>query len=61
MTPTGADKFLKPNISFEKLDKIAYQYSDNEFAEILRNEERKLFDLIAKEDKRNGSFYKTQP
>ncbi|MBU4315630.1 integrase [Patescibacteria group bacterium] len=58
---TGADKFLKPNISFEKLDKIAYQYSDNEFAEILRNEERKLFDLIAKEDKRNGSFYKTQP
>jgi len=51
----GADKFLKPNISFEKLDKIAYQYSDNEFAEILRKEEGKLFELIEKMDKRGGS------
>jgi len=49
-------KFLKPNISFEKLDIIAYRYSDNEFAEILRNEERKLFELIAKENKNGGSL-----
>jgi len=34
------EKFLKPNLSFEKLDKIAYKYSDNEFAQILRNEEK---------------------
>jgi transposase InsO family protein len=50
----GGHKFLKGNISFEKLDKIAYQYSDNEFAEILREEEGKLFNLIAKTDKNGG-------
>lgn len=53
---TEGHKFLKPHQTFEKLDKIAYEYSDNEFAEILRNEERKLFDLIAKEDKNGGSL-----
>jgi len=42
----GADKFLKPGISFEKLDKIAYQYSDNEFAEIMEKEKQKLFKKI---------------
>ena len=51
---TEGHKYLKPDISFEKLDKIAYQYSDNDFAEIVRNEERKLFDLIAKADKNGG-------
>lgn len=53
---TEGHKFLKSTITFEKLDKIAYRYSDNEFAEILRNEERKLFDLIAKENKNGGSL-----
>ena len=53
---TEGHKFLKSGQTFEKLDKIAYQYSDNEFAEIVRNEERKLFDLIAKENKNGGSF-----
>jgi hypothetical protein len=53
---TEGHKFLKPGISFEELDTIAYEYSDNEFAEILRNEERKLFDEIAKADKNGGSF-----
>jgi hypothetical protein len=53
---TEGYKFLKPGISFKKLDTIAYRYSDNEFAEILRNEERKLFDLIAKESKNGGSL-----
>lgn len=52
----GAKNFLKSHISFEKLDIIAYQYSDNEFAQILRNEERKLFNLITKVDERNGSL-----
>ena len=53
---TEPSNFLKPTTTFEKLDKIAYQYSDNEFAEILRDEERKLFDLIAKVDKNGGSL-----
>jgi len=38
--------FLKPSTSWEKLDTIAYQYSDNEFAEMVRQEERKLFNEI---------------
>ncbi len=41
-------RYLKPGISFEKLDIIALEKSDNEFAELMRNEERKLFDLIQK-------------
>ncbi len=53
---TGAKNFLKSGIPFKILDTIAYEYSDNEFAEILRNEERKLFDLIAKENKNGGSL-----
>lgn len=43
---TEADNFLKPEISFEKLDKIAYRYSDNEFAEIMEKEKQKLFKKI---------------
>lgn len=40
--------FLKPNITFRKLDEFAYKYSDNEFAKIVREEERKLYSLIYK-------------
>ncbi len=47
-TITGADKFLKPETTFEKLDIIAYSHSDNEWAEKMREEERKLFDEIRK-------------
>ncbi len=39
---------LKPGISFEQLNKIAHQYSDNEFAALMREEERKLFATIQK-------------
>lgn len=53
---TGAKKFLKPGQTFEKLDKIAYQYSDNEFAQILREEERRLFEEIEKANKNGGSL-----
>lgn len=35
--------FLTPVASFERLDKIEKEYSDNEFAEILRKEERNIF------------------
>ena len=52
---TGADKFLKPGVTFDKLDQTAYQMSDNEFAGIMREEERKLFEKIRQRDKRDGS------
>lgn len=38
--------YLKPGVTFEQLDKIAYQHSDNEFAEIMEYEKQKLFDKI---------------
>lgn len=38
-----ASIFLKKNISFKELDKIAYQQSDNEFAELMKKEKEKLF------------------
>lgn len=52
----GAEKFLKHGQTFEKLDKIAYQYSDNEFAAIMREEERKLFLKIGQYNKKSDSF-----
>lgn len=51
---TRANRFLKPGITFEKLDIIAYQYSDNQWAEIMRNEERKLFEIIMTTDHQDG-------
>ena len=45
-----AKKYLKPEFSFEELDKIAYDKSDNEFAEEMNKEKRKLFKKIAKDD-----------
>jgi hypothetical protein len=38
--------FLRSDITLEKLDTLAYQKSDNEFAKILRHEEQQLFTLI---------------
>ena len=35
--------FLKPGQFFEKLDIIAYQMSDNEFAKIMREKQNDLF------------------
>ena len=43
--------FLKPEQSFGKIDIIAYKYSDNEFAKILRSNQEKLFDLNIKMEK----------
>lgn len=51
---SNSKKYLKPGLSFAKLDKIAYQMSDNEFAKILRKEERLLFKKIEKYN-RKGS------
>jgi hypothetical protein len=55
----NAKKYLKPGITFDSLDKIAYSHSDNEFAKLLREEERKLFQKIREKDKEDGSQRKT--
>ena len=38
-----ADKYLKPGINFEMLDKTAYQKSDNEFAALMQKAKDELF------------------
>jgi len=38
--------FFKEGITFEELDIIAYQYSDNQFARIMRMKEKQLFNKI---------------
>ena len=43
-----AKDFLKKSISFEKLDKIAYQQSDNEFATEMQKAKDELFTAIGK-------------
>lgn len=37
--------FLKSGITFEDMDKFAYQMSDNEFAALMRHQQYKLFDV----------------
>ena len=39
----NAQQYLKPGITFEILDKIAYQMSDNDFAEEMQKAKEKLF------------------
>ena len=58
-TITGADKFLKPKTTFEKLDKIAYAHSDNDWAAIMREQEKQLFQTIRNYDHRNDSRSKS--
>ena len=38
-----AKEFLKPGITFEKLDKIAYEHSDTEFAILMEKAKHELF------------------
>ena len=45
----NAKQYLKPNFSFEELDKIAYEKSDNEFAKEMQKEKIKLFKIVSKE------------
>lgn len=54
----NAKKFLTPQATFENLDAVAYSYSDNEFATIMREEERKLFQKIREKDREDGSSRK---
>ena len=39
----GAEKYLKKGITFDKLNKVAFAESDNEFAEILQKKKEELF------------------
>lgn len=40
----NASQYLKKGVSFKTLDKIAFEKSDNEFAEFMQKEKEKLFD-----------------
>ena len=42
----NAKQYLKPEFSFDELDKIAYAKSDNDFVEEMMKEKYKLFDKI---------------
>ena len=42
----NADRYLKSGISFEILDKVAYQISDNQAADLLKKARHKLFKTI---------------
>ncbi len=48
----NAKKYLKDAFSFEILDKISMEMSDNEAAELLQIERRKLFKIIFEQDKK---------
>jgi len=37
--------FLKQNFTFEEMDKIAYNMSDNEYASLMRKQQYRLFDI----------------
>jgi len=55
----NAKKYLKAGTSFEQFDKTAYSHSDNEFATIMREKERELFQKIREKDREDGSNRKT--
>lgn len=54
-----AHTFLKPEQNFTKLDTIAYEKSDNEFAGVMRNKERTLFEKVREYDRRDSSRRQT--
>jgi len=41
-----ASEYLKPGLSFERLDRLAYQISDNQAADQLQKARQKLFKTI---------------
>ena len=47
----NAQKYLKSGMTFEILEKVAMEMSDNEAAEQLQKERRKLFDQIFEPDR----------
>lgn len=51
---THAEKYLKPGVTFEILDEIAYKISDNQAADQLLKARQKLFITINKQDLKTG-------
>lgn len=47
-----AGSYLKPGVTFEQMDKVANEYSDNEAAKRLNEAKAKLFQLINKSQQR---------
>lgn len=47
---TGAQKYLKNRMTFKELDKVAYEKSDNEFAEEMNKAKSKIFKKISKDN-----------
>ena len=47
-----AGSYLKPGVTFEQMDKIAHECSDNEAAKHLNSARAKLFQLINKSRQR---------
>jgi hypothetical protein len=43
-----AKQYLKDGVTFEMLDVIAYEFSDNEWAEKMQKAKRKLFESFRK-------------
>jgi len=56
----NAEQYLKPEFSFEELDKIAYAKSDNQYAEEMNKAKRILFKKISKDDFQNRLTDKTK-
>ncbi len=48
----NAEKYLKNGLTFEILDKISMEMSDNETAKLFQKERRKLFKTIFEQDKK---------
>jgi len=48
----NAKNYLKDGVTFEILDKLSMEMSDNEAAELLQNKRRKLFKTIFEQDKK---------
>jgi len=48
---TNAEQYLKPEVSFEILDKCTMKISDNKAASKLQSARKKLFSLIFKHPK----------
>jgi len=51
---TDAKDYLKPGVTFEILDAVAHQISDNQAAEQLQKARRKLFKIIHGQTLRAG-------
>ena len=49
-----AQAYLKPNVSFAILDKVAYRISDNAAADALQQARRQLFNTILEQEQKRA-------